>query len=329
MNLIDVTRELASDDQCYDFLEKMRWPDGTPRCPTCGNDKLSRITRKVTATSKNKRTRLFQCLEPTCKKQFSVTSGTIFNDSHLPLQKWFLAINIVMDAKKGISAKQLQQHLGCSYQTAWHMTHRIREAMQDSLGTQLTGTVEVDETWIGGKAKRRGGTVRNQKPRAEKFDMVIGLRERSRKPNAEGYGKVGRVKFVHISDGKASTIKAVIDQHVNPSVQKIYTDGAAIYDFSLHEDFKRKHRAVNHSIQWVVPGSRIHTNTVESSFSLLKRGLIGSFHRVSIKHLHRYLSEFEYRFNLRKSAERFEGTVRRMCAGPILTYERLISEVEA
>lgn len=323
MNLIDVTRELATDDQCYEFLERMRWPDGTPRCPTCGNDRLSRINRKVTATSKNKRARLFQCLEATCKKQFSVTSGTVFNDSHLPLQKWFMAINIVMDAKKGISAKQLQQHLGCSYQTAWHMTHRIREAMQNSLDTKLTGTVEIDETWIGGKAKRRGGTVRNRKPRAEKFDMVIGMRERARKGD-----KPGRVKFVHIPDGKAATIKAVVEEYVNPSVQRIYTDGAAVYDFSLHEDFKRKHRAVNHTIQWVVPGSRIHTNTVESSFSLLKRGLIGSFHRVSIKHLHRYLSEFEYRFNLRKSMERFEGTVRRMCAGTPLTYDRLTFEPE-
>jgi transposase-like protein len=143
--------------------------------------------------------------------------------------------------------------------------------------------------------------VRNQKPRAEKFDMVLGLRERSRKPNTDGTcAKTGRVKFVHIPDSKASTIKAVVDKHVNPSVQKIYTDGAAVYDFSLHQDFKQKHRAVNHSIQWIVPGSRIHTNTVESSFSLLKRGLIGSFHRVSIKHLHRYLSEFEFRFNVRK-----------------------------
>jgi transposase-like protein len=317
MNLIDVTRELATDEECYAFLEKMRWPDGTVRCPTCGNDKISRITRKT--PSKNKRAQIYQCLEKTCKQQFSVTSGTIFNDSHLPLRTWFMAITLVMDAKKGISAKQLQQHLGLgSYQTAWHMTHRIREAMQDTLGSKLTGIVEVDETYIGGKAKRRGGRIRNQKPRAEKFDMVIAMRERK-----------GRVKFVHIPDGKAATIRATVEKHVDPYVDRIYTDGAAVYDFSLHEGFRKKHRAVNHTIQWVVPGSRIHTNTVESSFSLLKRGLIGSFHRVSIKHLHRYLNEFEYRFNARKSQTRFEGTVARMCSGPVLTYKRLISEPEA
>jgi transposase-like protein len=332
MNLIDVTRELATDDQCYEFLEHMRWPDGTPRCPTCGNDKLSRINRKVTATSKNKRARLFQCLEKTCKKQFSVTSGTIFNDSHLPLQKWFMAITLVMDAKKGISAKQLQEHLGLgSYQTAWHMTHRIREAMQDTLDTKLSGIVEVDETYIGGKSRTIGGRVRNQKPRNEKFDMVIAMRERSVKGRAKDgkYGKTGRVKFVHIPDGTKASIKAAVEAYVDPFVDRLYTDSAAVYDFALDETLRKKHRAVNHTIQWVVPGSRIHTNTVESSFSLLKRGLIGSFHRVSIKHLSRYLGEFEYRFNLRKSVERFEGTVRRMCAGSPLTYDRLTFEPEA
>ena len=156
--------------------------------------------------------------------------------------------------------------------------------------------------------------------------MVLGLRERS-KPGYSGVKeKTGRVKFVHIPDSKASTIKAVVDKHVNPSVQRIYTDGAAVYDFSLHEDFKKKHRAVNHTIEWIVPGSRIHTNTVESSFSLLKRGLIGSFHRVSIKHLHRYLSEFEFRFNVRKDDDRFSATLRRMLGIPPMPYVELIAE---
>jgi transposase-like protein len=314
MNLIDVTRELATDEECFAFLEKMRWPDGVVRCPTCGNDKISRITRKT--PSKNKRAQIYQCLEKTCKQQFSVTAGTIFHDSRIPLSKWFMAISLIMDAKKGISALQLKQHLGLgSYQTAWHMTHRIREAMRDSLGSPLKGIVEIDETYIGGKAKRRGGRVRNQKPRAEKFDMVIAMRERK-----------GRVKFVHIPDGKAATIRATVEEHVDPFVDRIYTDGAAVYDFSLHEGFRKKHRAVNHTIQWVVPGSRIHTNTVESSFSLLKRGLIGSFHRVSIKHLHRYLSEFELRFNERKSSDRFEQMVTRTAQTSPLTYRKLIAE---
>ena len=147
MNLIDVTRELGTEDESFAFLEKQRWPDGV-RCAICGNNRISRIIRK--SQTKNVRKNLYQCLEPTCKQQFSVTSGTIFHDSRIPLSKWFMAISLVMDAKKGISAKQLQQHLGLgSYQTAWHMTHRIREAMQDTSGFKLTGIVEIDETYIG------------------------------------------------------------------------------------------------------------------------------------------------------------------------------------
>ncbi len=114
----------------------------------------------------------------------------------------------------------------------------------------------------------------------------MGMRERSNK----GKGTVGRVRFVHIPDGKKESIRKAIEENINPSVQRIYTDSAAVYDFSMDAELKRRHRKVNHNIQWVVPGSSIHTNTVESSFSLLKRGLIGSFHRVSIKHLHRYLA---------------------------------------
>ena len=217
MNLIDVTRELSTDEECYSFLEKQRWPNGV-RCAVCGCDRISRITRKT--ASKNKRAQLYQCLETTCKQQFSVTSGSIFHDSRTPLSKWFMAISLIMDAKKGLSAKQLQQHLGLgSYQTAWHMTHRIREAMVDTSGpfNQLRGIVEIDETYIGGKSKRIDGTVRNQKPRSEKFDMVLGMRERG-----------GRVKLVHIPDGKKDTIRDAVRKHIVPSPERIYTDAAAV-----------------------------------------------------------------------------------------------------
>lgn len=315
MNLIDVTSELATDEACFAFLEKQRWPDGV-RCAVCGNNHISRITRK--SDTKNVRKNLYQCLEPTCKQQFSVTSGTIFHDSRIPLSKWFMAISLVMDAKKGISAKQLQQHLGLgSYQTAWHMAHRIREAMVDTSGSKLHGVVELDETYIGGKAKRRGG-VRNQKPRNEKFDMVMGMRERQ-----------GRVKFVHIKDGKLETIRKAVSAHVNVRAANIYTDSAAVYDFAFHPHLKKRHKTVNHTREWIVPGTDIHTNTVESAFSLLKRGLIGSFHRVSIKHLHRYLSEFETRFNERKSTTRFEDMVSRTAQTSPLPYRKLIAETEA
>jgi hypothetical protein len=139
----------------------MRWPDGI-RCPVCGNDKISKVTRSNIITrgpkkgepSKNKRTRIYQCLEPTCKQQFSATNGTIFNDSHLPLSKWFMALALIVDAKKSISANQLKEHLGIgSYRTAWHMAHRIRKAMVNNGSANLGGIVEMDETYIGGKIR--------------------------------------------------------------------------------------------------------------------------------------------------------------------------------
>ena len=239
-------------------------------------------------------------------------------ESHLPLHKWFMALAIVVDAKKGISANQLKEHLGIgSYRTAWYMAHRIRKAMEDNSGAGLKGIVEVDETYIGGKSKRRGGSVRNQKARNEKFDMVISMRERK-----------GRVKFVHIPDGKAASIGKAVDQHIDPKVNRIIYRWRSGLQLRSASCFRPKHQAVNHNIQWIVPGTDIHTNTVESSFSHLKRGLIGSFHRVSIKHLHRYLSEFEFSFNVRKDADRFSNTLRRMPSIPPMPYVELIAGSE-
>lgn len=178
MNLIQIATEFRTEEQCLEWLANSRWPNGV-RCPICGNDKVSKITRKTKGD--NKRPFVYVCLEPTCKKQFSPTVGTIFHGSHIPLRTWFLAITIVMDAKKGMSALQLQEHLNIgSYRSAWYMVHRIRKAMQEDHPTKLTGTVEIDETYIGGKAKRRGRKV--TKPRSEKFEMVIGMREREGRP---------------------------------------------------------------------------------------------------------------------------------------------------
>jgi len=284
MNLIDVTQNFKSDDDCLAYMESMRWPDGI-RCPTCGSDHVSKITRK--STGKNKRTRIYQCLEKCTMNakgemvnaQFSATSGTLFNDSHLSLQKWFMAVAMVVDAKKGVSANQLKEHLGIgSYRTSWYMAHRIRKAMEESAPTKMKGVVEMDETWISGKAKRRG----IQKPRTK--DMVIGLRERE-----------GRVRFFHVPDAKKETVRAIINHNIRTDVKQIVTDQAVVYDFALDKMWQNKHRSVNYSKHWVSPAG-VHTNTIESAFSLLKRGLIGSFHRVSIEHLHRYLSEFEWRF---------------------------------
>jgi len=317
MNLIDVTKAFATEDQCLDFLEGMRWPDGV-RCPVCGNDKISRVTRE--AKSKNKRNRIYTCLEKSCKSQFSATAGTVFHNSHLPLTKWLMAIAIVMDAKKGMSALQLQEHLGIgSYRTAWYMVHRIRKAMVELFPTKLSGIVEVDETYIGGKSKRRGHAARKCEPLPKK-DMVIGLRERG-----------GRVRFFHVPNLKADTIKKILDRHIAVDTKRIITGSAMVYPFAMDKNFQKKHDTVNHSREWVKPGDiEVHTNTVESAFSLLKRGIIDSFHRVSIKHLYRYLAEFQNRFNMRNGGNRFGQTVRRMLTTEQMEYKQLIADpVEA
>ena len=223
-----------------------------------------------------------------------------------------MAIALIVDAKKGISAKQLQQHLGIgSYKTAWYLCHRIRKAMAEDHPTKMQGIVEVDETYVGGKAKRRG---RERKSRAEQFDMVMGMRERE-----------GRVRFFHVPNAKKDVVRGIVDRHISPDA-RIMTDQAVVYEFALDRNFRKRHTTVNHNAERVSVDGVTHTNTVESAFSLLKRGLIGSFHRVSIKHLHRYLSEFEYRFNVRDEGARMENVVGRMCQTKLMTYRQLVSK---
>jgi transposase-like protein len=307
MNLIDVVKTFGTEEQCLSFLERQRWPDGV-RCMVCGNDKVSKITRK--SQTKNKRGQIYQCLEPTCKHQFSATTGTLFGDSHIPLQKWFMALSILVDAKKSISANQLKEHLGLgSYRTAWYMVHRIRKAMADS-GSPLTGKVEMDETYIGGKqrgSQRKAGFGDSNK------QIVVGMRQRG-----------GDVRFFHAPNAKAATLARYIQENISPDVEVIMTDDYRPY---LKAVGNAKHETVNHSAkEYVRFGTDIHTNTIESAFSLLKRGMIGSFHKVSIKHLHRYLSEFEYRFNARHNADRFTKTLAKMAATPIMPYRELVAE---
>jgi transposase-like protein len=305
MKLIDVTAKFKTDDDCMDYIESMRWPGGEIGCVHCGEvGRISKIVRRT--NSKNQRNRIYQCLA--CSKQFSATSGTIFNDTHLPLTKWFLAIALICEAKKGISACQLQRHLGVNYRTAWHLAHRIREAMQEG-ASLLTGVVEVDETYVGGKVKRKG------KPfvKKDKKDVVIGLIERG-----------GKLRLVPVADAKMSIIEPVIEKHVNPDAL-LQTDDAAIY----HIIGKRRiggHRAINHASSYGVGEN--HSNTIENAFSLLKRGVYGTYHKVSIKHLGRYCNEFSYRFNRRgEQLSMFNITLKNLARGKALTYDKLTSPV--
>jgi transposase-like protein len=325
MNLIDVNEQFSTDEQCLAYLEAARWPDGV-RCPVCGCERISRIQRKKAIVERKKpdgstrkhkqRIGVYQCLEETCKEQFSATQGTIFNKSHIPLHKWFLALALVIDAKKGMSAKQLEAHLGLgSYRTAWYMAHRIRKAMDvpNNEFPKMTGVVEMDETYLGGRTVRPYGGRSNKKK-----DIVVALRERG-----------GNVRLMHVDDVKASTLKQIAEEFISDDVDAIVTDDFKSYPLALKK-FKGKHHRINHSLGYYVTGdqNQIHTNTVESAFSLFKRGLLGSYHIVSIKHLHRYLAEFEFRFNERKNADRFQKTLGRMMQAEPMPYATITASPE-
>jgi transposase-like protein len=312
MKLIDVTRQFQTDEDCLTYIEKMRWPNGEIACVHCGElGRVSTITRQTSGD--NKRTRIFQCLA--CGKQFSATSGTIFNDTHLPLIKWFMAIAMVCEAKKGMSAMQLQRHLGVNYRTAWHLCHRIREAMQDASllsgqVTVLTGVVEADETYVGGKVRRKGRPY----VKKDKKDVVLGMIERG-----------GKLKLIPVKDNKMEIIEPIIRKNISPDAT-LQTDESAIYTIIGKRHFEGRHRMINHTRSYGFGDN--HTNTIENAFSLLKRGIYGSFHKVSIKHLGRYCDEFSYRFNRRgEQLAMFDVTLKNLTRGEVLSYKKLTSPV--
>jgi transposase-like protein len=293
MTLPDLIELFGTDEKCRELLERLRWPNG-PECPRCKSDDVVRLETN---------TKLLWC--PVCEYQFGVTVGSIFHDSHLPLNIWFMATLLLCEAKKGMSALQLKrtiwgQHKG-SYKTAWYLCHRIRAAMKEAEQPMLDGTVEMDETYVGGKP-------RVGRPAREK-DIVIGLRQRG-----------GDVRFLYAKDVKADTIYKIIAENVSEDVEVLITDEHPVYPFAMGSK-KDRHKTIRHKDTYVV--GDIHTNTVESAFSLLKRGIFGTWHRISTKHLPAYLNEMSFRFNRRKDQNLFLDTLRHMITAPVLTFEKL------
>jgi transposase-like protein len=305
MKLIDVTRQFNTEDECLDYIEKMRWPNGELGCVHCGEaGRVSKITREA---GKNKRTRIYQCLA--CGKQFSATSGTIFNDTHLPLTKWFMALALICEAKKGISAKQIERHLGVNYRTAWHLCHRIRAAMQD--GGLLTGEVEADETYLGARKPRKGRPY----VKKDKKDVVLGMIERG-----------GKLRLVPVKGAKMEILGPALEEHISPGAHTIYTDESAAYAIYLQRHFDAEHKTINHSRTYGMGDT--HTNTIENAFSLLKRGIYGTFHRVSVKHLGRYCNEFSFRFNRRgEQLQMFDATLKSILNEKALPYKNLTASL--
>lgn len=306
MDIREITAKFSTDEECLKYIQEMRWPDGIIRCPQCGWKDIKRVERTTVKKGKNKRGWFYLCLNKTCHNQFSPTSGTLFHDTHLPLIVWFHAIALVLNAKKGISAKQLQRDLGIGgYKTAWYLNHRIREAMREGALPLLGGTVEIDETYLGGKQKGHENRWSNK-------DAVLGMRQRG-----------GPLRFIHTKEVNSATWKEVLKSNLSLDVEYVMSDESSWAKAALRKD--PKHHVINHRRKEYVRGM-VHTNSIESAFSLLKRGVIGQFHRVSIKHLQRYLNEFCYRFNRRENADAFIETVRRMCQFPPLEFNALTSE---
>lgn len=289
MSAIDVGR--LTEDEARKILEDIRWPEGIV-CPHCESDNVVRINGK----SKKVRDGLLRCKE--CRKQFTVTVKTIMHRSHITLRQWVQAFHSICSHKKGVSSLQLQRDLGLrSYRSAWHLTHRIRLAMkEDPLASLLTGTVEVDETYVGGKPKDDG--TKHKRGRGTKKIPVVAMVERD-----------GKVKSKPITDVAGNTLKAAIREVVDQK-STIMTDEWRSYR-GIGVEFEGGHKTVNHGLGEYVNGPA-STNTAESYFALLKRGIHGTFHHVSAKHLARYCDEFSFRWDNRKvkDGERTENAIK-------------------
>ena len=295
IDLMTLMDRFHSEEKCRSYLEGLRWPKGV-LCPQCEGKKISRIHKRGQ----------FDC--DSCRYQFSVTAGTMFHDSHLPLPKWFAAIYLMCESRKGISANQLKRTLKVAYKTAWYLCHRIRAAMKDADTEPLEGTVEVDETWVGGKAKGMGRGYTGNKT------MVLGAIERD-----------GNIRLTVGKRRDRKTLHGFIEEHA-PDAKAIYTDDYEAYKGI--EDEKTKHESVNHSADEWVRGD-VHTNSIEGAFSLFKRSIVGAFHKISVKHLPAYLDEFEFRFDNRNNPYLFRDTLLRLIGSENLTYKELTKSPKA
>lgn len=290
-NLSVLAKHFSDEGAARQLLETMRWPNGVV-CPRCGGCDPYRIKPKASGKNRVARQGLFKCSQ--CKKQFSTTTGTIFESSHVPVSKWLLAIHLICASKKGLSAHQLHRMIGVTYRAAWFMNHRLRHAMATGEGVfpKFAGVVEADETYIGGR-RRVGATNREDKqklaigrpgPKDKKLTPVVALVERK-----------GRVAIFPVERVTGRTLQDAIRRRVNLNAHMV-TDELKAYN-GLDMGFA-SHRTINHSKGKYVSGD-IHTNTVEGVFSLLKRGIVGVFHHVSKGHLHRYCDEASFKYNTR------------------------------
>jgi transposase-like protein len=290
LNLAILAKYFSDEDKAREFLEAIRWPDG-PICPHCGE-----VGNAYKLQGKSTRPGLWKCKG--CRKPFTVTVGTIFADSHIPLSKWLLAYHLLCASKKGMSAHQLHRMLKVTYRSAWFMAHRIRYTMsQEPLSSKLEGVVEVDETYIGGKL--RVGTYKPKDnyhrkrlgPIANKAAVVSVLQ------------RGGRVQSTHVERVTSENLRTMVDTMIDENAH-VMTDSSTVLEKALLG--RRTHSQVNHTAKEYVryeDGMCITTNAIEGYFATLKRGINGVYHHVGKQHLHRYLSEFDFRYNSRKEKD--------------------------
>lgn len=285
MDLIEIFERYPTQDDCLNHLELVRW-HGKPSCPYCRSPNATSVPHESRHHCNN------------CNTSFSVTVGTIFHHTHLPLQKWFLAVTLILNAKKGLSSRQLSRDLKVNKDTAWRIGMKIREAMAESeQRTLLTGLVEVDETYIGGKPRKTFSGDHHPRGRGTKKTPVVGMIERNGNVKAQSVKK---------DSPNAKSLSALARRNVDVKNATLITD-----EYGGYIRIKKfmNHEVVNHSY-WYVRGD-YHTNSIESFWALLKRGIVGQFHKVSLRYLDNCIDEFCYRFNNRRHEDLFGMTIRR------------------
>jgi len=302
-NLKEVLQKFTDDAVCRHWLESQRW-DGVPVCAHCGHQGAYKLGDGKT----------YKCSSKECHKKFTVTKGTVFENTNIPLNTWFAAVYLATAHKKGISSLQLSRDLGITQKTAWFMLHRIRKAFTVNAPEMLENLVEMDETYIGGKAANKTNKQRKKLKEGTGYinkTPVFGILERN-----------GNVIVQPVTEAKGETLMPIITQRVSADAICV-TDGFGGYK-DLKNSFKA-HEIINHAQNEYSRGI-YHTNTIEGFWSLLKRGIYGIYHQVSPKHLHRYCDEFAYRYNSRKlpDNERFSLSLKHIDGR--LTYKKLIGK---
>ena len=304
--LVEAIRYFSDPDVCLDFMVSLRWPDGNVTCPTCGRDDARFIPTR----------RIWECRSTHAKRQFSVKVGTIFEDSPIGLDKWLTTIWLIANAKNGVSSYEVARSIGVTQKTAWFMLHRIRLAMQSGGFGPFNGHVEVDETFIGAKARNM-----HKDKRAEVIHgrgsvgktAVMGILERG------GPNKASTVKTTVVKNTRRKTMSPIVRQHIAPG-SEVYTDALRSYS-DLGDAYI--HHVIDHAETYVK--GKIHTNGIENFWSLLKRAIRGTYVNIEPFHLFRYLDEESFRYNEREGndANRFRRVASKV-AGKRLTYKELI-----